>query len=131
MAENPQGRSNAKRPRSQPVTTIVIVGLGAVLAVVGLNLRTDRSDQRLARLDAASLRQIAREHPDDPLVFLALGRRLRQAGRLGEAFVMTSRAYDLSDGDPRYTAAKAEALIDRRDYAGALDLAAAAVTRWP
>jgi tetratricopeptide (TPR) repeat protein len=131
MTDNPQDASIGKPARSKTGAAVAVVGLGAAMAVLVLLFRTDRSEQRLARLDVASLQRIARDHPDDPFVFLALGRRLRQSGRLGEAFVMTSRAYDLSDGDPRFTAAKAEALIDRRDYAGALELAAPAATRCP
>ncbi len=83
------------------------------------------------RMDGEALRRAALAHPNDPELFLLLGRRLRQSGQGRKAAVMTRRAYDLSDGAPRFVAAKAGALLDLGDAAAASQLITTAVARTP
>ena len=73
--------------------------------------------------------QEARAHPNDPEVFLLLGERLRRQGDRDRAGVMVRRAYDVSRGDPRTTAALIGALIDSGEYREAEQRATEAAAR--
>jgi tetratricopeptide (TPR) repeat protein len=88
-------------------------------------------EARLQRLDLDALRRAAGARPNDPELFLLLGRRLRQSGERRQALVITQRAYDLSDGSPRFVAAKAGVLLDAAEGEEAYRLLKNSLARWP
>jgi tetratricopeptide (TPR) repeat protein len=128
------GWGGGRAPRVWALNTRTLLAILALVVLAGAGILYfapfDR-EARLRRLDVGALQREARARPNDAEVFLLLGRRLRQAGRLREAFVMTNRAYDLSQGDPRFTAAMVGGLVDGGDYDSALHLAQDAAARWP
>jgi tetratricopeptide (TPR) repeat protein len=109
------------------------IALVIMLAVVAawLAFGPFNREARLRRMDVPALKRAARAHPDDPELFLQLWRRLRQRGELHPAAVMSSRAYDLSDGAPRFVAAKVSALIDSGEFESAYRLAKDTLGRGP
>jgi Tfp pilus assembly protein PilF len=122
-------RARWRKRRTAGVLTAVALA-GGLLAALGW-LAPFAREVRLRRLDLHALRREARARPNDPELFLALGRRLRQRGEIHPAVVMISRAYDVSDGECRFTAAKIGALVDAADFEAAAGLAANAAARWP
>src|SRR5687768_17108405 len=96
-----QDTKSARRPGGSRLALILP---GAALAAI-LWLTLPGREAVLRRLDLPALQREARAAPNDPEVFLALGRRLRQRGDRYRAAVMVRRAYDVSRGEPRVTAA--------------------------
>jgi Flp pilus assembly protein TadD len=109
---------------------VLLILAGVLLAGLAAFRPFDR-EARLRRLDLEGLRREARARPNDAELFLELGRRLRQSGERYQAFVMTNRAYDLSEGDPRFAAARAGAVLDSGDVDAAYRLAQEGASRWP
>lgn len=115
------------RPFVRPLALLMP---GALLAVIYCLTLPDRAT-RLRHLDLPALQREARAHPNDPEVFFALGSRLRRQGDRERAGVMVRRAYDVSRGDARATAALIGALIDAGQWAEAEQRASEARARWP
>jgi tetratricopeptide (TPR) repeat protein len=111
----------------------VLVGITIVgaLAIGLFRLATFDREAKLRSQDLESLRRAALSRPNDAELYLILGQRLRQAGDLEQAYTMTTRAYDLTDGDARFAAARGGALHDAGDGESALRLLEDAVARWP
>jgi tetratricopeptide (TPR) repeat protein len=127
-------RANRRQTRARRWQPALLLGLviAAGAAAYGVRALVPRDrEARLERLDLEALRREVRGNPNDALVFLVLGRRFREAGEQHKAFVITHRAYDLNDRDPRFVAAMAGALVDAGDVASAHRLAEYASTRWP
>jgi tetratricopeptide (TPR) repeat protein len=129
MRRQTDSRAGMRRPRlrwwlaAAGAATLTLIGLLAAPTL-------DR-EARLRRLDTAALQREARARPNDPELFLELSRRLRHAGELRAAAVMSRRAYDLSDGEPRFVAARVAAMLDMGQTEEALEVVTQALTHWP
>src|SRR5437899_582874 len=111
-------------------TLILLALVSAALAGLARLVPRDRQ-ARLEQLDLESLRRAALARPNDAELFLVLGRRLRQAGELHKAFVITNHAYDLNVHSPRVVAAMVGALVDAGEFDPAYRLGKDAAARWP
>jgi tetratricopeptide (TPR) repeat protein len=127
---NRPGKRASGRSHQSFGQALALLAPGALLAAALWLAWPDRAAQ-LKQLDLRALQAQARAHPNDPELFLALGRRLRQRGDRDRAAVMIRRAYDVSRGDPRTTAALVEALIDAAEYEEAERRVTEAAARWP
>lgn len=121
----PRGKARSR------ITLAAVVALGIVAVAVGIHLARPDRETRLRRLDERALQAEARARPNDPEVFLLLGKRLRQLGDRKGGFAITNRAYDLSSGEPRFVAAMAGALMDQAEYGSAARLLEDGRSRWP
>jgi tetratricopeptide (TPR) repeat protein len=130
--ENKQAdHRSPRRVARRQLVTLVIPAIGAAALFGAYRLWPLDREARLESLNLSALKRAARDRPNDAELFLVLGRRLRQAGELHPAYVMTNRAYDLSDGEPKYTAARVGALVDSGSYDEAYRLGKDAAARWP
>jgi tetratricopeptide (TPR) repeat protein len=119
-----------RRPRAVVWLVVGVVVIVVALVVLLTGLPLDRPS-RLRGMELEALRRAARDRPNDPELFLELGRRLRQLGEPRAAAVMSGRAYDLSRGEPRFVAARVRALADMGETEEALRLVQQALPHAP
>src|SRR3712207_5409661 len=101
---NPHSQQQPRPPSRRGIAALAAVAFVIVALALGLHFARPDRESRLRQMDEKALQAEARARPNDPEVFLLLGKRLRQLGDRQGGFAITNRAYDLSSGEPRFVA---------------------------